>query len=197
MESSEEWSVLLCLCGLGLVPGVAGAGSREPATESSATYSATHECILLSLTPGRQQCHRAHHRPQGTRHSPGSQWSQTQKHTPMSSSACAVNGDRARRLPAHVPLAQVDALVLARANDLDVGALAFTIPAVRRHDDGRAGMRCIPYARRLVVVIRRYVELDCECRLGEADKKGGKEKREGGCSPANRTAGLQASVPIL
>ena len=119
------------------------------------------------------------------------------KHTPMSSSACAANGDRAWRLPAHVLLAQVDALVLARANDLDVGALAFIIPAVRRHDDGRAGMRCIPYARRLVVAIRRYDELDCKCRLGEADKKGCEEKREGGCSPANRTAGLQASVPIL
>ena len=159
----------MCVCGLGLVTGVAG--SREPATESSAT----HERLLLSLTPGRQQCHRAHHRPQGTRHSPGSQWSQTQKHTPMSSSACAVNGDCARCLPAHVLLAQVDALVLARANDLDVGALAFTIPAVRRHDDGRAGMRCIPYARRLVVAICRYDEM--QTRRGGQE---GPRREEGG-----------------
>ena len=133
----------------------------------------TRERVLLSLTPGRQQC----------------QTKSPTDHTTLTSFKVVaetytnvllrVRSNRKPLLPANVLLAEVYVLVLARVDDLDVEALAFTRPDVCGDDDECTGVRCVPYAFGWGVAARWYVELDCGRRLGEADEEGGEEKREG------------------
>ena len=90
-----------------------------------------------------------------------------------------MRSDRKSLFPADVLLAEVYVLVLARVDDLNVEALAFTRPNVCGDDDECTRVRCVPYAFGWGVAARWYVELDCGRRLGEADEEGREEKREG------------------